>query len=65
MAIIHCEPIKGGRSDIYDNIIMKDSNDYPFAIGYIDLFYNENDSTIHDKIKSGAKFKLKVELIEE
>ena len=64
MVVINCEPIKKSESDECENIIVKDTNGYPFAILFIDLFYDKDDQRIYSKIKAGEKFQIKVDLVE-
>ena len=64
MVIINCEPIGKSESDEYENVVVKDSNGYPFAILFMDLFYDKDNSQIYDKIRAGKKFQIKVDLVE-
>lgn len=65
MITINCEPISRIGSDEYENVVVEDGAGYPFAILFMDLFYDKDNSQIYDKIRAGKKFKIKVELFEE
>lgn len=64
MIIINCESISKSGSDECENVVVKDTNGYPFAILFMDLFYGKDDLRIYDKIKAGEKFQIKVDLVE-
>lgn len=64
MTIIDCEPIGKSESDEYENVVVKDAKGCPFAILFMDLFYDKDNLRIYDKIKAGAKFQIKVDLVE-
>ena len=64
MVIMNCEPISKSGSDEYENVVVKDTNGYPFAILFMDLFYDKDNQRIYDKIKAGEKFQIKVDLVE-
>ena len=64
MIIINCEPIKKSESDECENIVVKDASGYPFAILFMDLFYDIDDDHIYKKIRAGKDFRLRVSLVE-
>ena len=64
MIIINCEPIGKVGSSEYENVVAKDSAGYPFAVLFMELFYDKNDSRISEKIRAGENFQIKVDLVE-
>lgn len=64
MVIMDCEPIGKAKSGEYENVVVKDSAGYPFAILFMDLFHDKHDPRIYNKIRAGEKFQIKVDLIE-
>jgi len=56
-------PIGNKTSGQHENVIVKDETGYPFGLIFIDAFHGK-DSDIHERIKLGKQFRVKVILDE-
>lgn len=64
--ILYCRPIRSNKTpnNAFENIILEDSNGYPWALLFMDIFYNKEDDKIYNAIKKGEPFQIKVDINE-